>query len=79
MENLLKKYLYMRRKFKMKKNEKRGIIISTTVTIMGLIGIVYTTIMKNNVEDTISMYSSGITLLTLGLILVLYYHTWYKH
>lgn len=57
----------------MKKNEKRGIIISTTVTIMGLIGIVYTTIMKNNVEDTISMYSSGITLLTLGLILVLYY------
>jgi len=57
----------------MKKNEKRGIIYSMIITIMGLIGTVYTTIIKNNVEDTSNMYSVGITCLVLGLILMLYF------
>lgn len=57
----------------MKKNEKRGIIISIIVTIMGLVGIIYTTIIKNSIDNSGYMYSSGITYLILGLILILYF------
>ena len=57
----------------MKKNEKRGIIISIITTIMGLVGIVYTTIIKNSIDNSVSMYNLSITYLILGLSLILYF------
>ena len=57
----------------MKKNEKRGIIISITVTIMGLLGLIYTTIIKNSVLNPGSMYSLGLTYTIAGLLLISYY------
>ncbi len=57
----------------MKKNEKRGIIISIITTIMGLVGIVYTTIIKNSIDNSVSMYNLSITYLILGLALILYF------
>lgn len=57
----------------MKKYEKRGIIISITVTIMGLVGIIYTALIKNSVKNSGYMYSAGITYLVMGLILLLYF------
>lgn len=57
----------------MKKNEKRGIVISIIVIIMGLVGLIYTTLVKNSVENSGHMYSFGITYLVIGLILLLYF------
>ena len=57
----------------MKKNEKRGVIISIIVIIMGLVGLIYTTLVRNSVENSGYMYSSGITYLFMGLILLLYF------
>lgn len=57
----------------MKKNEKRGVIISIIVTIMGVVGLIYTTLVKNSIENSGYMYSSSITYLAIGLILLLYF------
>ena len=57
----------------MKKNEKRGIIISIIVIIMGIIGLIYTTLVKNSVENSDYMYMSGISYLIMGLIILLYF------
>lgn len=57
----------------MKRNEKRGIIISIIVTVMGLIGLIYTTIMKNSIEDYGPMYNLGITYFATGIILIVYF------
>ena len=57
----------------MKKNEKRGMIISIIISIMGAIGIIYTTIIKATVEDSLYMYTTGTTLVILGVMLMLYY------
>ena len=57
----------------MKKNEKRGVIISIIVIIMGLIGLIYTTLVKNTVENSGYMNSAGITYLVMGSILLLYF------
>ena len=57
----------------MKKYEKRGVIISIIVTIMGLVGLIYTALIKNSVENSGYMYSAGITYLVMGLILLLYF------
>ena len=56
----------------MKKYEKRGVIISIIVIIMGLIGLIYTELVKNSVENSGYMYSAGITYLVMGAILLLY-------
>ena len=57
----------------MKKYEKRGIIISTLVIIMGLVGLIYTSLVETKVEDGVYMYSSGVSYLILGLVLLLYF------
>lgn len=57
----------------MKKIEKKGIIVSAIVAIMGLIGLIYTTIVKNSVENTDNMYVLGVVYLVLGLLFILYY------
>ena len=57
----------------MKKYEKRGVIISRIVIIMGLIGLIYTELVKNSVENSGYMYSAGITYLVMGAILLLYF------
>lgn len=57
----------------MKKNEKRGIIISIIISIMGIIGIIYTTVVNITVEDSLYMYTVGTTLLVLGVLFMLYY------
>jgi len=57
----------------MKKYEKRGIIISIIVIIMGLIGLIYTALVKNSVQNSDYMNSAGITYLVMGSILLLYF------
>lgn len=57
----------------MKKYEKRGVIISIITIIMGLVGLIYTELVKNSVENSGYMYSAGITYLVMGLILLLYF------
>lgn len=57
----------------MKKNEKRGIIISIILVIMGLVGIIYTTIIRNSVDTSVSMYSLGLTYLIIGIVVFIYY------
>lgn len=57
----------------MKKNEKRGIIISLSIIIMGLVGVIYTVIIKDSVDNSSSMYSLGLTYLIVGLMLILYF------
>lgn len=57
----------------MKRNEKRGIIISIIVTVMGLVGLIYTVIMKNSIEDYGSMYSLGLTYFVAGIVLIVYF------
>ncbi len=57
----------------MKKNEKRGIIISIIISIMGIIGIIYTTVVNITVEDSLYMYTVGTTLVVLGVLFMLYY------
>jgi len=52
----------------MKKNEKRGIIISLIIVLMGLIGVVYTTVIKDSVEEPGYMYSLGFTYLVVGIL-----------
>ena len=57
----------------MKKYEKRGVVISIIVIIMGLVGLIYTALVKNSVENSDYMNSTGITYLVMGLILLLYF------
>ena len=40
---------------------------------MGLVGLIYTELVKNSVENSGYMYSAGITYLVMGLILLLYF------
>ena len=57
----------------MKKNEKRGVIISIIAIIMGLVGLIYTALVKDSVENSGYMNSAGITYLVIGAILLLYF------
>ena len=57
----------------MKKNEKKGIVLSIIVMVMGLIGLIYTTIIKNSINDCGSMYNLGLTYFVAGIILIIYY------
>jgi len=57
----------------MKKYEKRGVIISIIVTIMGLVGLIYTALVKDSVENIGYMNTAGMTYLVMGLILLLYF------
>ena len=57
----------------MKKYEKRGVIISIIVIIMGLVGLIYTALVKDSVENSGYMNSAGITYLVMGAILLLYF------
>lgn len=60
----------------MKKNEKKGIIISIIIAIMGLVGIIYTTIIKNSIEDIdtmYNMYNIGTGYLVIGIVLISYF------
>ena len=57
----------------MKKNEKRGVIISVIVIIMGIIGLIYTTLVRNSVENSNFMYMSGISYMVMGLTILLYF------
>ena len=57
----------------MKKFEKRGVIISIIVIIMGLVGLIYTALVKDSVENSGYMNSAGITYLVMGAILLLYF------
>lgn len=57
----------------MKKYEKRGVVISIIVIIMGLVGLIYTALVKNSVENSDYMNSTGITYLVMGSILLLYF------
>jgi len=63
----------MRRKNNMKKYEKRGVIISIITIIMGLVGLIYTALVKDSVENSGYMNSAGITYLVIGAILLLYF------
>ena len=57
----------------MKKYEKRGVIISIILTIMGLVGLIYTALVKDSVENIGYMNTAGMTYLVMGLILLLYF------
>ena len=57
----------------MKKYEKRGVIISIITIIMGLVGLIYTALVKDSVENSGYMNSAGITYLVIGAILLLYF------
>ena len=57
----------------MKKYEKRGVIISIIAIIMGLVGLIYTALVKDSVENSGYMNSAGITYLVMGAILLLYF------
>lgn len=57
----------------MKKNEKRGIIISSIVALMGVVGIIYTSLIKENVEDANYMYGFGFTYVVIGITLISYF------
>ena len=57
----------------MKKYEKRGVIISIIAIIMGLVGLIYTALVKDSVENSGYMNSAGITYLVIGAILLLYF------
>ena len=57
----------------MKENEKKGIIISAIITIMGLVGLIYTSTIKDSLEDSGSMYSLGFTYLIFGILLIIYF------
>ena len=57
----------------MKKYEKRGVIISIIVIIMGLVGLIYTALVKDSVENVGYMNTAGMTYLVMGLILLLYF------
>lgn len=57
----------------MKRNEKRGIIISIILALMGLVGLIYTTIMKTSIEDCGPMYKLGLTYVVAGLFLIVYF------
>lgn len=56
----------------MKKNEKRGMIISSIMVIMGVIGLIYVHFIKDYV-DTIGMKSLGATYLVAGVALIIYF------
>lgn len=57
----------------MKRNEKRGIIISVIMSVMGVIGIIYTALINVTVEEAQYMYSTGTMLVVLGVVLLLYF------
>ena len=57
----------------MKKNEKRGIIISIILALMGLVGLIYTTIMKSSIEKCGPMYNLGLTYVVAGIFLISYF------
>ena len=57
----------------MKKNEKRGVIISVITIIMGVVGLVYTASVNESAENMAYMYSAGTTYVILGLSLLLYF------
>lgn len=57
----------------MKKNEKRGVIISVLVMILGIVGLIYTPFVEKSVEVGANMYSFGIAYLILGLMLLIYF------
>ena len=45
----------------MKKNEKRGVIISVITIIMGVVGLVYTASVNESAQNMAYMYSAGTT------------------
>lgn len=57
----------------MKRNEKRGIIISVIMSVMGVIGIIYTTLINVAVEEAQYMYGTGTMMVVLGVVLLLYF------
>ena len=57
----------------MKKFEKRGVIISIIVIIMGIVGLIYTALVKNSVENSDYMNMAGISYLVMGSVLLLYF------
>ena len=57
----------------MKKNEKRGIILSSIVTIMGLGGLIYTAIIQKSINNYGSLYSLGLAYFFVGIVLIVYY------
>lgn len=57
----------------MKKNEKKGIIISTILILMGLIGIIYTAIIEGTIENSWTLYIVGLAYFALGACLLGYF------
>jgi len=57
----------------MKKNEKRGIIISVLVMILGIVGLIYTPFAEKNVQEGANMYSFGVAYLILGIALLIHF------
>jgi len=57
----------------MKKNEKRGVIISLSIIIFAIIGLLYAFITKKNIDANYQMYSLGTTYLAMGFLLLIYF------
>lgn len=57
----------------MKKNEKRGVVISLLIIIFSIIGLLYALIAKKDIETNFQMYNLGMAYLILGFILLIYF------
>jgi polyferredoxin len=63
----------MRRKKKMKKNEKKGIIISLLAILVGTLGLLHAYLTNKSIKADYSMYSLGLSYIVIGIIFVIYY------